>query len=169
MIRKLRTAALLLTGPAALGLSLAASGPAAAAGRPDVQAPAVACVTATPIELNGFAFAPPEVTPGESSTADLITTNCTNTTLATTEIWTGQWLPAVSSGGLPAGCPVIDPLARSVTYAPGQELAENTTYLVPVGCQAAELAVTVRISTSAGASVLTATAYLKIDQITPGS
>jgi hypothetical protein len=169
MICKLRTAALLLTGPIALGLSLAVSGPAAAAGRPDTHAAPLACSTASPLELDGFAFAPPEVTPGNSATADLITTNCSETTLATTETWTGQWLPLTAAGGLPAGCPVIDPLARSVTYGPGEELAVNTTYLVPVGCQAAELAVTVRISTSTAATVLTATAYLKIDQITPAS
>jgi hypothetical protein len=168
MIRTLRTAALLLTGPAALGLSLAASGPAAAAARPDAPAPAVACTTAEPVELNGFAFAPPEVTPGNSATADLITTNCSASTLATTEEWLGQWLSPTGTG-LPAGCPVIDPFVRDVTYAPGQELAENTTYLVPAGCQAAELEVTVRISIPSGATVLTATAYLKIEQITPGS
>lgn len=169
MIRKLRTAALLLTGPAALGLSLAASGTVAASARPDAPVAAVACVSATPIELNGFAFAPPEVTPGNSATADLITTNCATTTVTTTETWTGQWLPLTAAGGIPAGCPVIDPLARSVTYSPGEELAVNTTYLVPVGCQAAELAVTVRISISTASNVLTATAYLKIDQITPGA
>ena len=168
MIRTLRTAALLLTGPAALGLSLAASGPAAAAGQPAHAVPA-ACATATPIRLNGFAFAPPEVTPGNSATADLITTNCTANTLATTEEWLGQWQSPTSTGLPPNGCPVIDPFIRQVTYAPGQELAENTTYLVPAGCTATELAVTVRISTTTGANVLTAIAYLKIDQITPGS
>ncbi len=107
------------------------------------------------------------MTPGNSATADLITTNCTSGTLATSEEWTGQWLPLV--GGVQVtGCPVIDPLLRPVTYTPGQELAENTTYYVPVGCTAAEsLAVTVRISIPDGASndIVTATAYLKIIQI----
>jgi hypothetical protein len=169
MIRKLRTVALLLAGPAALGLSLAASGPAAAAAaRPDAHAAPQACTAATAIELDGFAFAPSEVAPGGSATADLITTNCTASTLATEEEWTGQWLSPTGTG-LPSGCPVIDPLVRGVTYAAGQELAENTTYEVPTGCQAAELAVTVRISTSTGTSILTATADLKIDQVTPGA
>jgi hypothetical protein len=66
-----------------------------------------------PIELDGFAFAPPEVTPGNFATADLITTNCTSGTLTTEEEWTGQWLPLTGTG-LPAGCPVIDPLIRPV-------------------------------------------------------
>lgn len=169
MIRKLRTVALLLTGPAALSLSLAASGPAAAAtARSDARPAPLACTTAVPIELNGFAFAPPEVTPGNSATADLITTNCTASTLATDEQWTGQWLSPTGTG-LPAGCPAIDPLLRPVTYTPGQELAENTTYLVPTGCQAAELAVTVQIFDSTGTTVLTATTDLKIEQITSGN
>jgi hypothetical protein len=168
MICKLRTAALLLTGSTALSLSVAAAGPAsAAAARSDAHAAPLACTTATPIELNGFAFAPPEVTPGNSATADLITTNCSAGTLATEEEWTARWLPLTGTG-LPSGCPVIDPLVRGVSYAPGQELAENTGYLVPVGCQAAGLAVTVQISLSTGASVLTATTDLKIEQLASG-
>ena len=166
MICTLRTAALLLTGSTALGLSVAAAGPAAAAAdRPDAHAAPLVCTTATPIELNGFAFAPPEVTPGNTATADLITTNCSAGTLATEEEWTARWLPLT---GLPSGCPVIDPLVRGVSYAPGQELAVNTGYLVPAGCQAAGLAVTVQISLSTGANVLTATTDLKIEQSTSG-
>jgi hypothetical protein len=168
MIRKLRTAALLLAGTAALGLGPAASGPAAAAARSDTRAAAPDCATTTAIELDGFAFAPSEVTPGNSATADLITTNCTAGTLATEEEWTGQWLSPTGTG-LSAGCPVIDPLVRDVTYAAGRELAENTTYQVPAGCQAAELAVTVRISTSTGTDVLTATADLRIEQASSGA
>ncbi len=168
MTRMLRTAALLLTAPVALGLSLASAGSAAAAADRATPRPALACTSAAPLQLDGFAFAPPEVTPGSSATADLITTNCTATTLATVEEWTGQWLAPTGTGPYPpAGCPVIDPFIRDVTYAPGQELAENTGYLVPAGCQATELAVTVRISTTSGAAVLTATAYLKIEQVTP--
>ena len=165
MTRKLRTTAMLLAGPAVLGLGLVAAGPAAAVAGP-AAAPAAACTVALPIQINGFAFDPAEVTPGHSSTADLISTNCTAGTLATSEEWTGQWLPLVGGVGV-TGCPVIDPLVRSVTYAPGQELAENTTYYVPVGCTAAELEVTVRISIPDGASndIVTATAYLKIIQI----
>jgi hypothetical protein len=163
MIRTFRSAVLLLTAPAALGLSLAASGPAAAAVHP-----AVGCTSAAsnPIEINGFAFTPPQVAPGGSSTADLITTNCTDTTLTATQEWTAQWLPLAAGGGIPAGCPVIDPLVRSVTYAPGEALAENTAYTAVVGCQAAELAVTVHIS--AGGAQETATAYLVIEHVSPG-
>ena len=146
---------------------LAGSGPAAAAARSGAHPAPLVCATATPIELDGFAFAPPEVTPGNSATADLITTNCTAGTLVTEEEWTAQWLPPTGTG-LPAGCPVIDPLMRPVTYAPGQELAENTAYLVPAGCRAAGLAVTVQIFVSTGTSVLTAATELTIEWIASG-
>jgi hypothetical protein len=167
MIRMFRSAALLLTAPAAMGLSLAASGPAAAA----AVHPATGCTStaAVPVEVDGFAFSPPEVVSGGSSTADLVTTNCTDATLATTEEWTAQWLPLTASGPIPAGCPVVDPLVRSVTYGPGQELAENTGYTVPAGCEAAELAVTVYISVTAGSAQETATAHLVIEHATPGT
>lgn len=166
MIRTLRAAALLLTGPAALGLSLAAVSPAAAAVHP-----ATGCSTAAavPIGIDGFAFTPPQVLPGGTSTGDLITTNCTDSTLISTETWTGQWLPLSTTGAAPAGCPAIDPVTRSVTYAAGQELAENGTYTVPTGCQAAELAVTVDIGIDNAADVESATAYLVIEHVSPGS
>ena len=164
MNRKLRSAALLLTGPAVLGVGLTAAGPASAAGTP-----AVVCSTTAPVVIDGFAFDPATVTPGASSTADLISTNCTAGTLATQEEWTGQWITATGSG-VAAGCPAIDPLVRDVTYAPGEELAENTGYEVPAGCTATELAVTVQISipTGSAATIATATAYLDIDQIVAG-
>jgi hypothetical protein len=163
MIRKLRTAALLLTCPTALGLGL--TGGAAAAVAPGGQAAPQACTTTVPLQINGFAFAPSQVTPGESATADLISTNCAAVSLATDEEWLGQWISA-SGTGFPAGCPVIDPFTRSVTYEPGQQLAVNTTYLVPTGCTADELAVTVRIYSTSGAEIATATADLRIAQPT---
>jgi hypothetical protein len=166
MIRTLRTAALLLACPTAL--AFAAAAPAAAANVPGGHAAPRACTSVAPIQVNGFAFAPARVAAGASSTADLITTNCAAVSLATDEEWTGQWISAAGTG-IPAGCPVIDPLIRYVTYGPDQELAENTTYLVPSGCTAVELAVTVRISSTAGAEITSATAYLQIAQPVSGS
>lgn len=163
MNRTLRTAALLLTGPVVLGLGLAAAGPASAAA--SAAARAVVCATTSPIVVNGFAFAPAEVKPGEAATADLITSNCSASTIATVQQWTGQWLTPTGTGPA-AGCPVIDPLVRDVTYSPGEELAQNTAYSVPAACTATELAVTVKITLPAGSggTVVTATADLRIAQ-----
>lgn len=152
-VSKLRTTALLLAAPATAAVGFAVAAPATAATLPAV------CTTASPIHVNGAAFYPAQVAPGQSGTADLITTNCTNLSVATAEEWLGQWLPSTS-----AGCPVIDPFVRDVTYAPGQELAENTTYLVPVGCKATELKITVHISNSAGVNLVSASAILRILQ-----
>ena len=167
MIRTFRNVALLLTAPAVMGLSFAASGPAAAA----VAHPAVGCTSSAsdPIKIDGFAFTPAAVPPGGSSTADLITTNCSNTSVTTTEEWLAQWLPLTGAGGVATGCPILDPLIRSAVYGPGQELAENTGYTVPAGCEAAELAVTVRISVASSGVVETATADLVIEHVSPGS
>ena len=173
MTRTFRTGALLLAGPAVLGLGLSAAGPASAAasaagsaGPASVARPAVVCPDASPIVVDGFAFDPADVKPGGSSTADLITTNCSAGTVGTQEEWTGQWLSTTGTGPA-AGCPVIDPMVRDVSYAAGQEIAENTVYTVPSTCTAGELAVTVQISIPSGSvtSVVTATAYLRIDQI----
>ena len=167
LLRKLHpVAAMAAATGAAMALSLAAGSTAEAAAAP-ADAPAV-CATSFPIVLNGFAFTPTTVAPGGSATADLITTNCSNVAVDTTEIWSGQWLPLNSAGAVPTGCPIIDPLLRAVDYRAGQEVAENTTYTVPTGCRAAGLQVTVRVYGSNGALGLTATAVLDIVQITPG-
>lgn len=152
---------------AVLALTLAAAPAAEAASAPAVV-PA-ACATSFPIVVDGFAFAPGTVAAGASSTADLITTNCSTTAVATTEMWTGQWLPLSAAGGVPAGCPIIDPLVRAVDYTGGAIVAENTVYTVPSGCSATQLQVTVRIYGSNGVLGATATAVLQIAQATPGS
>ncbi|ETA71012.1 hypothetical protein [Actinospica robiniae] len=161
-------AAMAAASGAAMALSLVAGCPSAEAAAAPADGSAV-CAASFPIALNGFAFTPATVVPGGSATADLITTNCSNAAVDTTEMWSGQWLPLSSSGALPTGCPIIDPLLRAVDYRAGQEVAENTVYTVPTGCHAAELQVTVRITGSNGALGLTATAVLDIVQITPGS
>jgi hypothetical protein len=162
MIRKLLNTTVTLA--AATGMALAFAGCAEAAAAPSHGAltPAVGCTStsAAPIELNSFAFVPAEVAPGGQSAAILVTTNCTNVSVSTTQTWLGQWLSA-SGTGIPSGCPVIDPLARSAVYSPGQERVDDTEYTVPSGCTANALKVTVRVA-SGGTTILTATATLLI-------
>jgi hypothetical protein len=169
MIRKLLSTT--VTVVAATGMALAFAGSAEAGTAPvhngSAVRPAVACTgsSSSPIEVNGFAFTPSLVSPGGQSTADLITTNCTQVSVATEETWVAQWVGA-AGGGFPSGCPVIDPLPpRTVDYGPGQELAENSTYMVPSGCEATGLKVTVRINSNAGVAITQATATLNIAQI----
>lgn len=166
MNRTPRTAALLLTGPALLGLGLAAAGPAAAAA-PGTAHAAVVCTAASPIEVGSFAFDPAEIKPGGSSDADLVTVNCSAGTVGTVEQWTGEWLAPTGSGPV-AGCPAIDPLTRDVTYAPGEQVVQDVPYSVPGTCTATALEVTVEIVLPAGSvsSIVKATAELRILQPT---
>jgi hypothetical protein len=167
MNRTPRTATLLLTGPALLGLGLAAAGPAAAAAPGTARPAAVVCPATSPIMVGSFAFDPAEVKPGDSSDADLVTVNCSAYTVGTVEQWTGEWLPLTGSGPV-AGCPVIDPLSRDVTYAPGEEVDQSVPYSVPTTCTATALEVTVEITLPAGStsSIVKATAVLRIVQPT---
>lgn len=147
---------LLATGPAAS----AATAAVAASGHP---APAAVCASTVVIAVNSFDFSPTQVTPGQSSTANLVTTNCTATTQKTQQTWTGQYVSATGTA-LPSGCPAIDPLPRTVTYTANQELLNSTSYLILAGCTANALKVTVKITSSTGALLNQATATLLIQQ-----
>ncbi|MGW5349662.1 hypothetical protein ACWERV_03960 [Streptomyces sp. NPDC004031] len=115
----------------------AATGPAAA----DTAPPAVC----TPAVVAGdLAFSPPSVAPGGTSSASLTVTNCTGQPQTVGETWYGRFL-SDGSPGLPAGCPVIDPLPRPVTLAPGASLTSTTGYLVLPGCTADRLRLTVTL------------------------
>jgi hypothetical protein len=146
-----------------IGLLFAAGGVAAASSAPSVASPgsAPAVVCAGSIVVNSFVFNPAQVAPGQSSAATLVATNCTAATLATTQTWTGRFIGATSTG-IPAGCPVIDPLQRSVSMPPQVAVSTTTSYLVFSSCTAVELQVTVTIRNSSGTTLAVATADLRI-------
>jgi hypothetical protein len=160
---KIRTAS--ITAVSSTLLLLASAGVAAAstapAAGPAGPTPATPCATTSVIKVDSFVFDPASVSPGESSAATLSTTNCTDVTQATSETWYGRFL-GPSSSGFPAGCPVIDPYSRSVTYAPLASVTTATSYLVPSGCTATELEAIVTIYNSSGTEIASATAYLLI-------
>jgi hypothetical protein len=143
------TASLLVAaGLVAVGSATASAAPA----RP-------AACTGT-VEITSLAFNPPAVSPGGSSTATLKAQNCTGQTVNASATWTAQFRGA--GGGVPAGCPAIDALSRAATFAPHGTVTQSTRYLVPAGCTATSLHLTVRIS--AGGTVLaTGTATLTIN------
>lgn len=142
---------------------LVGSGSAWAAGPAGAAGPS-ACSGV--IRIDGLAFSPVAVAPGGSATAVLTATNCTAQAQAVTEQWTGDF-SSLSGTGVPAGCPVIDPLLFPRTFPAGSQATSATTYTVPVGCTADRLTVTVRLTQ--GATVLgTAGATLIIDQPSAG-
>lgn len=114
------------------------------------------------VEITSLAFSPSAVPPGGSSTATLKAQNCTGQTISASATWIAQFQGA--GGGLPAGCPVIDPLARPLTFDPHGTVTQSTGYLVPSACQATSLHLTVRIS-AAGVVLATGSANLTIIQV----
>jgi FtsP/CotA-like multicopper oxidase with cupredoxin domain len=153
------------TTAAAAALLLGSGAAAASAAVVGVPRPAsaLACTSAAAtLQVNSFGFVPSEVSPGDDSAAVLVASNCTELTLATSQTWSGVWVSAAGSGA-PAACPAIDPLVQSVTYAAEQQRSTSTAYLVPAGCNANALKVTVTI-TSGGTQLATASAVLTIKQ-----
>ncbi|SHL43514.1 hypothetical protein [Actinacidiphila paucisporea] len=140
----LRRLSVLLTAAAALATAAAvtAGGPAAAA-PPTSGTPCAAASSV--IRVDGFAFSPPSVPAGGSSAATLTATNCTVRSQTVNETWSGRFLSDTSTG-YPTGCPVYDPLPRTVTFAPRAQVVTTTTYLTFAGCTADRLRVSVSVS-----------------------
>ncbi|NUS14133.1 MAG: hypothetical protein HOY69_22455 [Streptomyces sp.] len=143
MVRRLP--ALLAAAAAAAALAAVPAGTAAAA-------PAATPTACSPAVVFGsLTFVPPSVPPGGTSNAVLSAANCTTTTQVVTETWTGRFLTDGSTGQ-PAGCPVIDPLLRTIAVPALTQVTTETGYLVFAGCTADRLRVTVTLS-QAGVSL----------------
>lgn len=111
------------------------------------QSPATAgtpCSSTQPILISSLTFQPPAVHPGSSSTATANVVNCTAQTQQASAQWMGRFVSA-SGTGFPAGCPVIDPLLLPVNLPPHGSATSSVGYLVPSGCTANALIVTVEI------------------------
>src|SRR3954453_21061407 len=94
----------------------ALTGLAAALAAPAVVQAAPPC--ATTIQIDSLTFDPPQVTPGQGSTATVVVRNCTAQPQTFSVMTIARFLGA--TGGIPAGCPVIDPLPpQQVTLAGG--------------------------------------------------
>jgi hypothetical protein len=100
-----RLSALLTAGTALAAAAVVTTGGAAAAD----DAPPAGCSAA--VRVDGFAFDPPAVPLGGTSTATLSTTNCTGSDLQLTELWSSRYVPDPWGPAQPA-CAVIT-LARS--------------------------------------------------------
>lgn len=129
---------------AAVAAAVSAGVPATAAAPPTSAAP---CATGAPVvRIDGLAFNPPSVTAGGTSAATLTATNCTGQSQTVSATWAGRFLSDDPSTGYPAGCPVVDPLAPSVAFAPYAQVATTTAYLVFPGCTADRFRLTVTLS-----------------------
>jgi hypothetical protein len=95
------------------------------------------------VRIAGLAFTPPSVAPGGASAANLTLQNCTPSPEAVTATWLGRFVGP--SGGIPTGCPVLDPLLQKAALGPYGDFHSAVTYTVPASCTATQLQVTVRV------------------------
>jgi hypothetical protein len=112
------------------------------------------------IEITHFAFNPPAIPPGRSSAASLTALNCTDQTQTTNETWFGRFVGP--TGGIPSGCPVIDPIAFKTVFPPHGTASTSVTYIVPLSCTATQLIVTADIDGKNGILLAQGTAVLEI-------
>lgn len=133
MFRKFLLTAAMAAVPA--GLVLASGGLAAASANP------VPASCTGVIQITHLAFSPPEVSPGQLSTASLTARNCTRQTQQTSFVWFARFTgPGI---GIPPGCPAIDPLPpQQVTFAPLGKFTTSVGFVVPPSCTATQLQVT---------------------------
>lgn len=145
------------TTAAGVALLLAGGGSAWAAGAP-AAVPRDTCTGV--IQISGFMFHSPGVSPGSSAPAPLSATNCTAQSQTVTEEWTSSYSSA-SEPGVPDGCPAPVSQDQTQVFAALARLTSSTTYTIPVGCAADLLTVTVQLS-QGGTALGSATATLRI-------
>src|SRR5438046_623622 len=72
-----------------------------------------------------------------------------------------------AGGGIPAGCPVIDPLAQPAQFAPRGRIRVHLGFTVPAACTATSLQETARLSGAGGVVFAEQTATLGISPTGP--
>jgi hypothetical protein len=134
MFRRLPLLAAIAVLPA--GLALAAGGFAAAS---TADATPASCPGV--IQITRLAWSPPQVSPGQMSTATVMARNCTGQAQQTSVIWFEHFIG--SGTGIPPGCPAIDPLPpQPANFAPFGRFTTSSGTLVPPSCTATKLEVT---------------------------
>ncbi len=156
MRRILRLAAMPILALSAL--VLAGADPAAAAVHPGASSAAASC--AGTIQIDSFAFSTPVVTAGQVASAKLTATNCTAQPVnAMVEAYGRFFGP--TGNALPPGCPVVDPIALYVTFAPNGQYTNTFGTSTFSGCTAASYTEYVNFSIG-GTTVASATATVAI-------
>ena len=117
----------------------------------------MACTT---LAITSLRFRPRAVARGGSATVRLRARNCTTQAQSATLTWLGRFSDA--GGGIPAGCPVIDPLAQPAEFAPRGSFRAHLGFTVPAACTATSLQETARLSGAGGVVFAEQTATLGI-------
>jgi len=122
----------------------------------------MACTT---LAITSLRFRPRAVAPGGSATVRLRARNCTTQAQSATLTWLGRFSDA--GGGIPAGCPVIDPLAQPAEFAPRGSFRAHLGFTVPAACTATSSQETARLSGAGGVVFAEQTATLGISPTGP--
>jgi hypothetical protein len=113
------------------------------------------------IQITSLAFGSATVVPGQTAIARLRARNCTAQAVTATLVWSGRYLGS-STGAVPAGCPVIDPVARQVTFTPYGKDTDSLGYLILPSCTAAALQTTATFNGPNGTVLAQASAQVTI-------
>jgi cellulase/cellobiase CelA1 len=116
------------------------------------------------VQITSFAFNPPAINAGQSSTATLVAQNCTSQPISAVVIWAARYTGPGT--GIPPGCPAIDPVGTPLNLAANGQATARLTYLTFASCTATGLSVTDTISAN-GATLASQTATLTIGSAPP--
>jgi hypothetical protein len=153
MLRVLRAAAATMLAAVLFG-SLSTTATAA-----PVHAAAPGC--AGVLRITHLAFGSATVARGQTATATLLARNCTAQSVTATLVWSARYSGS-STGTIPAGCPVVDPIAKQVTFAPYGKDTDSIGYLILPSCTAAALQTTATFTGSNGTVLAQASAQVVV-------
>jgi hypothetical protein len=118
------------------------------------------------ISIDQMSFTPPSIPAGGTSALTVVAQNCTSQVLEGRTTWSGQY--TWPGGGIPPGCPAIDPISLPFTYGAGALETITEEEGDPIaGCLATGLQVTVTFTVNNVGEVAEATADLTIVQSAP--
>jgi len=118
------------------------------------------------VQITSMTFNPSTVAPGRSSTVTLVAQNCTGQPVQASVMWYARYLG--STGGIPAGCVVIDPLILALSLPANGSGTSAMTYQTFASCTATGLEAQASISVG-GTTVASQTATLVLSSASPSA
>jgi len=118
------------------------------------------------VQITSMTFNPSTVAPGRSSAVTLVAQNCTGQAVQANVSWYARYLG--STGGIPAGCVVIDPLVLGLALPANGSGTSGVWYQTFASCTATGLQVQASISV-AGTTVASQTATLILSSASPSA
>lgn len=118
------------------------------------------------IDITQIAFDQASITPGQSATLSFTAVNCTAQPVTANLVEYGRFLGPSAANGVPQGCPVIDPIAPSVTIPANGTYTNSIGFQTFAGCTATSLEGVITFENSSGLNVQ-GTATVTIIQAVP--